>query len=86
MGYNTEVITNMPNTEIQIARADGRYYIVEMIGDEGRHNVLGEFDAGMMNQLAGFCYEQRAADFEDFRMWQRRGAVIPPTPDGVEDL
>ena len=57
MGYNTEVITNMPNTEIQIARADGRYYIVEMIGDEGRHNVLGEFDAGMMNQLAGFCYE-----------------------------
>jgi hypothetical protein len=86
-GRSTEVITNMLNTEIQIARADGRYYIVEMIGDEGHHNVLGDFDAGMMKQLAGFCYEQQAADFEDFRMWQQ-GRLKPKTEplDDVEDL
>ena len=85
MGYNTEVITNIADTDLQIAHANGYYYIVRMYRKDRYHEVIGDLDAGMMKQLAGFCYEQRAADFEDFRMWQI-GRFKKAEPDGMEDL
>jgi hypothetical protein len=66
MGYNTEVITNIADTELQIAHANGHYYIVRMYREDGYHEVLGDLDAGMMKQLAGFCYELQADPLPDF--------------------
>ena len=85
MGYNTEVITNIADTDLQIARANGHYYIVRMYREDGYHEVLGDLDAGMMKQLAGFCYKQVRYECEVDRL-RRKGKVVPPTPDGVEDL
>jgi len=84
MGYNTEVITNIADTDLQIAHANRHYYIVRMYED-GYHEVLGDLDASMMKQLAGFCYEQVYYECEVARL-RHNGKVVPPTPDGVEDL
>lgn len=84
MGYNTEVITNIADTDLQTAHANGHYYIVRMYGD-GYHEVIGDLDAGMMKQLAGFGCEQVRYECEVARLC-RKGKVVPPTPEGVEDL
>jgi hypothetical protein len=81
MGYNTEVITNIADTDLQIAHANGYYYIVCMYREDGYHEVLGDLDAGMMKQLAGFCGWE-PVPFAPSRSMEVRARAL----DDVEDL
>jgi hypothetical protein len=87
MGYNTEVITNIADTDLQIAHANGYYYIVRMYREDGYHEVLGDLDAGMMKQLTPYAvecneseqanYRKRIPTWEDIKIMARLGGHCP---------